>query len=121
MFHYFGTVTNTRGDSLAGWSLEVRNGDAVVPIYSDDGVTPLPNNRAVSDAQGNADFYVTDGVYNLRYYDVAGTLQRTELNVPMLGGSGVYVQAGEPTAPGPYVWLKTDGSTRARLFVEDGV
>lgn len=83
MFHYFGTVTNTRGDSLAGWSLEVRNGDAVVPIYSDDNATPLPNNRAVTDAAGNADFYVADGVYSLRYYDLSNVLQRTEQNVVM--------------------------------------
>lgn len=83
MFHYFGTVTNTRGDSLPGWRLEVHDGSAVVPIYSGDGVTPLPGNRSVTDAQGNADFYVADGVYNLRYYDLAGVLQRTDQSVIM--------------------------------------
>lgn len=121
MFHKFGNITDQFGNGLQGWQVDVYDGSSVVPIYSDEGVTGLASNRATSDALGNFDFYVAEGVYSLRYYDGGGNLRRSEQAVPMTGGSGVYVQAATPTSPRPYLWLKTDGSPRARLFIEDGI
>lgn len=88
MFHYFGTVTNTRGDSLPGWQVEVvqlSDGETVVPIFSDESGTPLASNRAISDANGNYDFFVSNGTYSLRFYDDAGELQGTQRHLSFYG------------------------------------
>lgn len=93
MFHFLETVTNTRGDSLPNWQIEVvqlDDGETVVPIYADENETPIATvsgiaNRALSDANGNYDFYVANGTYSLRFYDSAGVFQRTVRYLPMYG------------------------------------
>lgn len=93
MFHYLNVVTNTRGDSLPGWQIEVvqlSDGETVVPIFADENSTPISTvsdiaNRAVSDAQGNYDFFVANGTYSLRFYDDAGEFQRLQRYLPMYG------------------------------------
>lgn len=105
MFHYFGTVTNTRGDSLPNWQLEVvqlSDGETVVPIYADENQTPIATvsgiaNRALSDANGNYDFFVPSGTYSLRFYDSAGVFQRTLRYLPMYGAP-VPVAVSEQTS-----------------------
>lgn len=86
MFHFFGNITDRFGNGLQGWQVEVFDGENVASIYSDDGLTALSSNRATSDAQGNFDLYVVEGLYGLRYYDTAGVLRRTDVNVNMQGG-----------------------------------
>lgn len=92
MFHYFGTTQNTKGDALPGWYAEAIDivTSAVVPIYADEGGTPIETvsgeaNRAKSDDQGNYDFFIEDGNYSLRIYDSAGLYQRTLRYLPMYG------------------------------------
>jgi len=122
MFHHFGRTETQFGNGLEGWKVEVFDGAGVVPIYSDDGITPLTANRAVSDALGNFDFYVPEGVYSLRYYDAGGTLRRTEAGVSLTGGTVVFAQDAEPvTNATTAIWFQTaPGSTRARMFVKGG-
>jgi hypothetical protein len=93
MFRWFGTVTNTRGDSLPGWQIEcveVADGETVVPIFADENSTPIITesgiaNRAVSDAEGNYGFFVPSGTYSLRFYDPAGVFQRLQRFLSMYG------------------------------------
>jgi hypothetical protein len=93
MFHYFDTITNTRGDSLAGWQVEcvqLSDGSTVVPIFADENSTPISSisgiaNRAVTDENGNFDFFVPSGTYSLRIYNSSGVFQRTQRYLPMYG------------------------------------
>jgi hypothetical protein len=93
MFHYFDTITNTRGDSLAGWQVEcvqLADGSTVVPIFADENSTPISSisgiaDRAVTDENGNFDFYVPSGTYSLRIYNSSGVFQRTQRYLPMYG------------------------------------
>ena len=92
MFHYFDTITNTRGDSLPNWQVEcvTVNTTTVVPIFADENSTPIVNvsgvaNRAVADENGNYDFFVPNGTYSLRFYNAQGVFQRTQRYLPMYG------------------------------------
>lgn len=92
MFHWFDTITNTRGDSLSNWQVECINltTGAVVPIFADENSTPIASvsgfaNRAVTDENGNYDFFVPSGTYSLRIYNPSGVLQRTQRYLPMYG------------------------------------
>jgi hypothetical protein len=93
MFHYFDTITNTRGDSLAGWQVEcvlLSDGSTVVDIFADESGTPISSvsgvaNRAVTDENGNYDFYVPSGTYSLRIYNSSGVFQRLQRYLPMYG------------------------------------
>ena len=95
MFHHFGTVTNTHGDSLPGWQVEcvqLSDGETIVPIFSDENSTPIETvsgiaNRAITDAEGNVDFWVPNGTYSLRYYDNAGVFRRLQRGLSMYGAS----------------------------------
>lgn len=92
MFHWFGVVTNTRGDALPGWQVGlVQVGtETVVPIFSDENSTPIINvsgvaNRAVADDNGNYDFFVPSGTYTLQFYNPSGVFQRQQRFVAMFG------------------------------------
>ena len=93
MFHFLETVTNTGGDSLRNWQIEVvllSDGETVVPIFADENGTAISTvsditNRAKSDASGNYDFFVPNGTYSLRFYDDSGEFQRLQRYLPMYG------------------------------------
>lgn len=87
MFHYFGTLTNQRGDALPNWQVEVVEvgTDTVVNIFSDENSTPITGNKATTDTAGNYDFFVASGTYSLKFYNEAGTYQRTQRYMPMYG------------------------------------
>lgn len=95
MFHYFGTITNTRGDSLPGWQVEcvqLSDGSTVVPIYALEDGTPISSvsgiaNRSASDARGNFDFFVPIGTYSLKFYNQDGVFQWTQRYVSMYGSA----------------------------------
>lgn len=97
MFHFFDTLTNTKGDSLPGWRAEcVQYTDGITPItiYADENSTPIGDvsgvtNMAVADSEGNIDFYVAEGTYSVRYYNSEGVYQRTKRYVPMYGADSV--------------------------------
>lgn len=96
MFHFFDTLTNTRGDSLPGWRAECVNytTGAPVTIYADENSTPIVDvsgvaNMAVADDEGNVDFYVPEGTYSVKYYNSEGVYQRTLRYVPMYGADSV--------------------------------
>jgi hypothetical protein len=123
MFHYIGTVTDRFGNGLSGWQVEIADGLSVVEISG--GTVPALSSRAITDPQGNFDFFVADGRYAIRYYDAAGTLRRTDNDVQMIGpttgGTGLFIQATQPTEAGAYLWLKPGAHARAQLYFEDGV
>lgn len=89
MFHYINSATNTRGNALPGWFVEARLNNAVVPIYLDSASTPIVNvsgveNRAKVDGNGNYDFWVNEGTYDLYFYNASGVQQSpTLLSVQM--------------------------------------
>lgn len=89
MFHYFGTCTNQRGDSLGDWQVEVVNvsDGATVNIYSDEISSPIIGNRAITDTGGNFDFFVPEGTYSLKFYDAGGEYQRTQRYLLMYGNA----------------------------------
>ena len=95
MFHKIDRVCTGSGSALAGWQIEcVLNSDlsTVVPIYANESSTPIStvsgvSNRAVSDAQGNYDFFVTEGTYGLKFYDGTGVYQATQRYVQMYAGT----------------------------------
>lgn len=95
MFHWFGVVTNTKGDSLPNWQVEcvqLADGVTVVPIYADENLTPILTtsgiaDRAKSDSSGNYDFFVPEGTYSLRFYDANGVFQRLQRYLPMYGNA----------------------------------
>jgi hypothetical protein len=109
MFHYLDTITNTKGDSLPGWQVEcvlLSDGSTVVDIYADENGTPIASvsgvtNRAISDAEGNYDFFVDVGDYSLRFYSAEGIYQRLVRYVNMTGATSV---GGVPEATGANVW-----------------
>lgn len=75
MFHYADVITNQFGLPLSGLSVTVRvaatpaHTGALATIYSDDGVTTKANPMTTS-AQGEFDFFVADGSYDI---EVTGT------------------------------------------------
>jgi len=93
MFHWFSTLTNTRGDALPGWQVEcvqVADGQTVVSIFADENGTPIATvsgiaDRTVADSEGNYFFFVPSGTYSLRIYNSAGVFQRVQRFVPMYG------------------------------------
>lgn len=93
MFHHFGTVTNTSGDSLPNWQVEcvqLADGSTVVPIFADENSTPILTvsgvaNRAKSDDRGNYDFFVPSGTYSLKFYNEKGEFQWNQRYLPMYG------------------------------------
>lgn len=95
MFHWFGTVTNTKGDSLPGWQIEcvqLADGTTVIPIFADENQTPIISlsgisDRAKADSSGNYDFFVQEGTYSLRFYDTLGNFQRLQRYFPMYGNA----------------------------------
>ena len=94
MFHFFKYVSDSKGNALPGWQIEVVELDTtnVVDIYSDENETPIETvsgvtNRAVADVAGNAEGFVLDGTYGLRFYDAAGVFQRAERYLPMYGNA----------------------------------
>lgn len=95
MFHYFGTLTNQRGDALPNWQVEVVDvsSGATVNIFSDENSTPITGNKATTDTAGNYDFFVVSGTYSLKFYDDAGTYQRTQRYMPMYGADNATAAA----------------------------
>lgn len=94
MFHYFGIAQDTKGNKLVNWQVEcvdLDDGETVVPIFADENSTPIIavseiTNRALSDSNGEFDFFVPNGTYSIRFYNAAGVFQRTQRFLPMYGG-----------------------------------
>ena len=102
MFHAFDVVTNTKGDSLVGYQVLVRDPTtgAVIPIFADDNGTPIGTvsnliNIALTDNAGNYSFFVPFGTYNLEFRTPDGVSVRTINSVPFNSGS-----QGEPGRDG---------------------
>jgi len=89
MYHYFGFSTNTKGDALPGWYVEARTGSTVVPIYANEAGTLIQsvsgvNNRAKVDDAGNYDFWISEGTYDLYYFNASSVQQsRVDRSVNM--------------------------------------
>lgn len=134
VFHYVNNVLGVDGNrrtyALKDWQVEVvlPGTDTVVPIYAADslsspiGAVSGVANRALSDEFGMVSFWVPVGQYDIKQYTPVGSLERRVEGLDMYGAApGTYVQETQPSGPGPYLWLKTDGTPRARLFIEDGI
>jgi hypothetical protein len=118
MFRWFGTVTNTRGDSLPGWQVEcveVGDGQTVVPIFADENGTPIASvsgvaNRAVADNEGNYGFFVPSGTYSLRFYNPAGVFQRLQRFLPMYGADAANTENLASAAGASLVGFQQSGA-----------
>lgn len=89
--HHGIALKSPSGGTLPGYFVECLSGETVVPIYADNLGSPIASlsgvtDRAKTDARGNFFFYVTDGTYNLKYYDDNGVYQFTETGFTMDGG-----------------------------------
>lgn len=108
MFHLFNALTNTRGDSLVGYQVVVRqpgNG-AVMPIFADQNGTPIAavsalTNVALTDNAGNYSLFVDFGTYDLEFRTPDGVFISVVRQVPMNGGAqGSPGREGPPGPPG---------------------
>ena len=95
MYHYFNTLTNTRGDSLVGYRVRclALDGSSVVPIYADENGTPIATvsgtpNTAFTDETGAFDFWVEDGIYTIEILTPGGGAVKTMRGVTLGGGGG---------------------------------
>jgi hypothetical protein len=75
MYHYYETITNTKGDSLVGYFVRVIDTGTgnVVTLASDNGGTPIETTSGVAnmcktDDRGGSSFYVAFGSYHLDIY-----------------------------------------------------
>jgi hypothetical protein len=100
LYHQFDVLTNTKGDSLVGFQVLVRDpaSGALIPIYGDENGTPIISTSgiddiALTDGAGNYSLFVEPGTYNLEYRDPAGITTGTTRQVPM--------QNGPAGTPGP--------------------
>lgn len=107
-FHYYNAITNTSGDSLAGYFARVLNTStgAAIPLYADDAGTAIITvsgyaDLAVTDSAGNLSFYVEPGTYNVDLYapDATTFIKRIP-KVGMTSTQGVAGPAGPPGAAG---------------------
>jgi hypothetical protein len=73
MQRYYDTVTDQRGNALAGASVAVQSGGTNVAIYSDDGVT-RKSNPMTTDASGGFSFYAANGTYDLVVTSASGVV-----------------------------------------------
>lgn len=106
MFHYYESITNTSGDSLAGYFarvLDTGSGEAI-PLYADNSGTPIVTvsgqaDMAVTDSAGNLSFYLDPGTYNLDLYapDAVSFIRR----VPHVGMTSTQGIQGPPGPSGP--------------------
>lgn len=94
MFHAFDAVTNTKGDSLVGYQVALRQPGtgALVSIYADDAGTPVQvvsgiPDIAVTDNAGNYSLFVPFGTYDVEIRSPDAVPLRTIRNVPMNGGA----------------------------------
>jgi len=90
MFHFFGAITNKKGDALVGYFVRLTDtSNNAVSLYSDNNGTPIINvsgvaNAALVDSDGNASFYVQPGTYNLLVYAAdSTTLYQTIASLPL--------------------------------------
>jgi hypothetical protein len=73
MQRYYDTVTDQRGNALAGARVAVQSGGTNVAIYSDDGVTRQAN-PMTTDASGGFSFYAANGTYDLVVTSASGVV-----------------------------------------------
>jgi hypothetical protein len=73
MQRYYDTVTDQRGNVLAGASVSVQSSGVEVSIYSDDGVS-LQANPMTTDASGGFSFYAANGTYDLVVTSASGVV-----------------------------------------------
>lgn len=102
MYHYFDTLTNTRGDSLVGYRARLRQyatpPGPVVPIYADDNGTPIAQvsgltNAVETNSRGYFGFWVPEGTYYLEVLDPGGTPSIEPIALTLAAGGG----GGAPT------------------------
>lgn len=94
MYHYVNNLVNpANGNALPGYLVyALDEASQIVPIYSDKNGTPIQNvsgydNAAISDDDGNFNFYIADGTYGVQFRSVDGAVLKTILNISMLSGS----------------------------------
>jgi hypothetical protein len=73
MQRYYDTVTDQRGNALAGARVAVQSGGSNVSIYSDNGVTQKTN-PMTTDASGGFSFYAANGSYDLVVTSASGVV-----------------------------------------------
>lgn len=89
MFHHYDVTLNSKGGPTADVIIRAFNlvDDSIADIFADENGTPIESvsgiaNAAKSNADGNYDFYIADGFYNLRFY-IGDALVQTIRNVQL--------------------------------------
>jgi hypothetical protein len=86
MQRYYDTVTDQRGNALAGARVAVQSGGTNVAIYSDDGVT-LKTNPMTTDASGGFSFYAANGTYDLVVTSATGVVSSLPSRAHLFDGT----------------------------------
>lgn len=108
-FHYVGNVESV--DSARAvfvqpdWQIEAVSvgTDTVAAIYADAASTPIVNvsgiaNRARANSFGEVSFYITEGDYDLKYYNATGTFVRRVSGMAMYGAVAAAASAASAAA-----------------------
>lgn len=87
MYHHYDVALNSKGGPTADVIIRAFNvaDDSIADLFSDESGTPIESvsgiaNAAKSNAEGNYDFFIADGFYNLRFY-IGDALVQTIRNV----------------------------------------
>lgn len=88
MKHFIDFVEGGKGGPLQGVVVTVVDptSGAIIPIYSDSNGTPISGNAITTDPQGDFDFYIANGTYNVEYR-YGGSLLKVLKNVDMFDGN----------------------------------
>jgi hypothetical protein len=118
MQRYYDTVTDQRGNALAGARVAVQSGGTNVAIYSDDGVT-LKTNPMTTDASGGFSFYAANGTYDLVVTSASGVVSSLPSRVRLfdVADSGLATSAALAASSGAALVGQGSGTVADALLL----
>lgn len=104
MYHHYDVALNSKGGPTADVIIRAFNvaDDSIAVMFADENSTPIESlsgipNAAKSSADGNYDFFIADGFYNLRFY-IGDALIQTVRNIQLQNSASVDVVEGKAQA-----------------------
>lgn len=119
MKHFIDFVESEQGGPLQGVVVTVVDptSGSVIPIYSDNSGTPIVGNTVTTDTQGDLDFYIANGTYNVEYR-YGGALLKVLKNVDMYDGN---VTAAAQTLQGQAAASAASAAASALTATQAGI
>lgn len=104
MYHHYDVALNSKGGPTADVIIRAFNvaDDSIAVMFADENSTPIESlsgipNAAKSSADGNYDFFIADGFYNLRFY-IGDALIQTVRNIQLQNSASVADVEGKAQA-----------------------